>query len=136
MVIDTSAVIAILRSEEEAENFLTLIADAPVKPRMSAVSLVEAGLALSDSEYDLLIHRLIPQLEIAIVQFDAATAFLAIEASRRYGKGRGKSKARLNFGDCCSYATAKALAMPLLFKGDDFLHTDIEPVTKSRRSPI
>jgi ribonuclease VapC len=52
---------------------------------------------------------------------------LAIKAGHRYGKDRGK-KAQLNFGDCCSYATAKALNMPLLFKDNDFLHTDVEPV--------
>ncbi len=135
MVIDTSAAIAILRAEEEAEDFLSLIADAPIKPRISAVSLVEAGLALSDSEFDLLIHRLIPQLEITMAEFDRATAFLAVQASREYGKGRSNSKARLNFGDCCSYATAKTLGLPLLFKGDDFVHTDIEPALKSKRQP-
>lgn len=126
MVIDTSAAIAIVRAEEEAEGFLTVIAKGMDKPRMSAVSLVEAGLALSDTEYELLTQKLIPQLEITIVKFDAAIAVLAINASRAYGKGRGISKAQLNFGDCCSYATAKALGMPLLFKGDDFAYTDVQ----------
>lgn len=127
MVIDTSAVIAIIRAEQDAQTFLTAISAAQVKPHMSAVSLVEAGLALSDAECELLVQRLIPQLEITIAVFEASTALLAIQASRQYGKGRGKNRAQLNFGDCCSYATAKALRMPLLFKGDDFLHTGIEP---------
>lgn len=132
MVIDTSAFVAILRPEPEAVEFVEILALSDERRVTSAVTLVEAGLVLSREELDLLRHRLIPQLRIAIISLDETLANIAIEAAYRYGKGRGR-KARLNFGDCCSYATAKALRMPLLFKGSDFLHTDIEPAWPMQR---
>jgi ribonuclease VapC len=127
VVVDTSAIVAIMKSEPEAQTFVASISSSLHQPRISAVCLVEAGLVLSSEDYGLLLNRLIPQLNILIVEFDREMAHLAIQAGHRYGKGRGK-KAQLNFGDCCSYATAKSLNMPLLFKGNDFLHTDVEPV--------
>ena len=87
------------------------------------------GLILSPSEYEDFLEDLRDTGAI-IHPFDAATALLAVAASRQYGNGRGKSKAQLNFGDCWVYATAKALGMPLLYKGSDFLHTDIEPAAR------
>jgi len=131
VVIDTSAVVAIMQGEAEAAEFVALISSSHNPPHLPAVCLVEAGLVLSAENFTLLLNRLIPQLRILIAEFDAHLAYLAVEAGHRYGKGRGK-KAQLNFGDCCSYATAKALGMPLLFKGSDFLHTDIEPVRMQR----
>lgn len=123
MVIDTSALIAIIRREPEAEEFTRTIALSPARSFVSAVSLVEAGLVLSERYYvDLL--EILSRLEVIIAGFDAEAAAYAIEAARRYGKGRG-SKAQLNFGDCCAYGTAKALKLPLLFKGKDFAYTDI-----------
>ncbi len=116
-----------MKSEPEARTFVALLSSSRHRPRISAVCLVEAGLVLPPEDYSLLLNRFIPQLNILIVEFDAEMAHRAIEAGHRYGKGRGK-KAQLNFGDCCSYATAKALNMPLLFKGNDFLHTDIDSV--------
>ncbi len=68
---------------------------------------------------------LIASSDIWIVPFDARHASLALDAFRRYGKGR--HRAGLNMGDCFSYALAKATGLPLLFKGDDFVHTDVKP---------
>ena len=132
MVIDTSAFVAILRPEPEAVEFAEILAFSDERHVTSAVTLIEAGLVLSREELDLLAHRLIPQLRISIISFDENLANIAIDAAHRYGKGRG-GKAQLNFGDCCVYATAKALRMPLLFKGSDFLHTDIEPARPMQR---
>lgn len=131
MVVDTSAWVALVRAEPGSEDLAEAMASVVEKPHISAVSLLEVGLVLSTTEYEDFLAD-IRDTGAVIQPFDASTAFLAVEASRQYGKGRSKSKARLNFGDCCSYATAKALAMPLLFKGDDFLHTDIEPVLKPK----
>jgi ribonuclease VapC len=124
MVVDTSAWVAIVRGEPESEDFARAMACAAENPHISAVSLLEVGLVLSPAEYEDFLEDL-RDTSAVIQAFDAATASLAIEAGRRYGK-RTKSKAQLNFGDCCSYATAKVLRMPLLFKGNDFVHTDIE----------
>ncbi len=126
MIVDTSALVAIVRDESGAAAFVRAIATSRVRPGISSVTLVEAGLVLNPTEFQDLLADIL-DFEIFVVEFTAALAHLAIEAGHRYGKGRGK-KAQLNFGDCCSYATAKALNMPLLFKGNDFLHTDIEPV--------
>ena len=126
MIVDTSALIAIVRDESDAAAFVRAIATSRIRPGISSVTLVEAGLVLNPAEFEDLLADIL-DFEIFVVEFTVAVAHLAIEAGHRYGKGRGK-KAQLNFGDCCSYATAKALNMPLLFKGIDFLHTDIEPV--------
>jgi ribonuclease VapC len=126
MVIDTSALVAIERLENDAEALIAAIERSDVQPHISAVPLVEAGLVLSPSEFEALLAD-IRDFRAVIVNFTAHLAYLAIDAAHRYGKGRGK-RAQLNFGDCCSYATAKALGMPLLFKGGDFTHTDIKSV--------
>ncbi len=133
MIVDTSAWVAIVRAEPESEALARAIAASRETPRISAVSLVEVGLVLSPAEYKDFLEDL--RDTGAIIQpLDAETASLAVAAGQPYGKGRGKSKAQLNFGDCCSYATAKALRMPLLFKGSDFVHTDIEPALKISQS--
>ncbi len=72
------------------------------------------------------LDRLVTSLAFEVVAFDADQLALARDGFRRYGRGR-PSKARLNFGDCCAYALAKAHGEPLLFVGDDFVHTDIVP---------
>lgn len=125
MVIDTSAVMAILQQEDEAEHFARLIEDASVK-LMSAGAVLEAGIVAESrrgrtgaSELENFLLR----AAIEIVAFDAEQATLAREAYRRYGKGR--HPAALNMGDCFSYALAKASGEPLLFKGDDFGRTNI-----------
>ncbi|MBI1685759.1 type II toxin-antitoxin system VapC family toxin [Caulobacter hibisci] len=126
MVVDTSALAAIVLRESERETFLSILIAQPRKA-MSAASVVEAAhvyakvfaAEIVPSELD----RDLQMLGIEIIDVDPAQARLAIDAAMRFGKGR--HPARLNLGDCFSYALAKALNAPLLFKGDDFAHTDI-----------
>jgi len=128
MVIDTSAVMAILLAKPEAEALAKkIISDA--KRLMSAFSVLEAGVVIEvkkgeagGRELDLLIHR----AQIEIVNMNSDQVQLAREAWRRYGKGR--HPAGLNIGDCCSYALAKYSGEPLLSKGEDFIKTDIKIV--------
>ena len=127
MVIDTSAIIAILLAEPEAVRLANAIEHA--SPRsVSAASLLEASLVIetrkgepAGRELDLFIYR----AELEIVPVDQAQAEVAQIAWRRFGKGR--HPANLNFGDCLAYALAKISGAPLLFKGDDFAQTDIQP---------
>ena len=128
MVIDTSAVIAILFGEPEAETFARLLADDP-KRLMSAFSVVETGIVVEAKkgesggrELDLLLHR----ARIEIIPLNGDQIELALTAWRKYGKGN--HPAGLNIGDCCAYALAKYSGEPLLFKGEDFSQTDIQPV--------
>jgi ribonuclease VapC len=126
IVVDTSAVVAILRDEPEKDRFVDAILAA--SPRlMSAVSLQEAGMVIAgrygaEATWEPL-DALLVRLDVEIVAHDAALARIARLAFLRFGKGR--HSARLNFGDCASYALAKTHNVPLLFKGDDFARTDI-----------
>jgi len=125
MVIDTSAVIAVLRQEREAAVFASAIEQASVR-RMSAVSFVETA-AVVDSARDPIASRRLDEFvrraEIIIESVTEEQAHLAREAYRDFGKGSGH-RAKLNFGDCFSYALAKICSEPLLFKGEDFSATD------------
>ena len=128
MVIDTSAVIAILFGEPEAESFAQALADDP-KRLMSAFNVLETGIVVEAKkgesggrELDLLLHR----ARIEIVSMNEDQVELARSAWRNYGKGN--HPAGLNIGDCCAYALAKYAGEPLLFKGDDFNQTDIQTV--------
>lgn len=129
IVIDTSAIVAILRDEPEKDRFVDAILAA--SPRlMSAVSLQEAGMVIAGRYGDEAVWEpldaLLARLDVEIIAHDATVARIARVAFLRFGKGRHPS--RLNFGDCASYALAKAYAAPLLFKGEDFVHTDIASV--------
>jgi ribonuclease VapC len=126
MVIDTSAVAAILFDEPDAAALEGKIADDPVR-LMSAATLLEAAIViearLGDAggrEFDLWLHR----AEIEILGVDAEQADLARRAWRHFG--RGGHPAGLNYGDCFSYALAATRDEPLLFKGDDFTKTDVK----------
>lgn len=128
MILDTSALVAILLGEPEAELFAHAIADAPQR-LVSTFTALETGIVieakkgdLGGRELDLLIH----QAKIEIVPLTAEQFEIARSAWRKYGKGR--HPAGLNIGDCCSYALAKSAGEPLLFKGGDFSQTDIEAV--------
>lgn len=125
MVIDTSAIIAILQDEPPADGLIEALEAAELR-RISAATLVECGIVLQvrygdhgERELDLLVQR----AAIEVIAVTEAHAELARRAYRRYGKGR--HAAGLNYGDCFSYALARALDEPLLFVGDDFPHTDI-----------
>jgi len=126
IVVDTSALIAILRNEPDKDHFVDRILTAPGRV-MSAVSLQEAGMVqagrFGDGAALDLLAALVARLGIEVVPHDAALARLAGEAFLRFGKGR--HVAGLNFGDCAAYALAASLGLPLLFKGDDFGRTDV-----------
>jgi ribonuclease VapC len=125
MVIDTSALIAILLDEPEAGTFAQAIATDP-KRLISVFNLLETAIVIEAKkgegggvELDLLLHR----ARIETVELSAEQTELARTAWRVYGKGN--HAAGLNIGDCCAYALAKYSGEPLLFKGGDFVLTDI-----------
>ena len=125
MVIDSSALIAVLEKEAEVELFLRLMYEADTL-NISAVTYTEVSLVLYSRFGNLglvKLDELLAGLAVQFVAFDKSQAQLACIAWQKYGKGRHPAK--LNFGDCCSYALAKHLNLPLLFKGNDFTQTDI-----------
>ena len=124
----TSALLAILFAEPDRERYATAL-DTAAGPRLSAVNFVEAavcvdmgGNPIASDAFD----DLIKEAGIVVEPVTAEQAYLARRAYRAYGRGSG-CPARLNLGDCFAYALAKARGEPLLFKGEDFPHTDIEP---------
>ena len=124
MVVDTSAIIAIVFKEPEAQAFRRLIESHP-HPVMSAASHAEAGIVVMQRLSLAALDDLAMLLEGAGVEIVTVTpehARLAIAAYERFGKGR--HPAGLNYGDCFSYALAQARGEPLLAKGDDFARTD------------
>ena len=126
MILDASAVIAILRDEPEAACFAQAIQDAG-RRRISAVNYVEAAAVIDGSRDPVASRRFDHLLREAGVTVEPVTqvqAKIARDAYRDFGKGSGHP-ARLNFGDCFAYALARAMGEPLLFKGSDFPHTDI-----------
>lgn len=128
MIIDTSVVVATLRSESGSERFTDAIEAAPSR-RLSAASYFEAAIVVDRNDHPVLSHQLDVVLERALVTIEPVTesqARIARQAYRDFGKGSGHP-AKLNFGDCFSYALARATGEPLLFKGNDFRHTDVEP---------
>jgi ribonuclease VapC len=131
MILDSSALIAILRGEPEAASYALAIENASVR-RISAVSYVEAA-AVIDSARDPVASRrfddLVREAQLTIEPVTEVQARVARDAYRDFGRGSGHP-ARLNFGDCFAYALAKTVNEPLLFKGSDFLRTDITPSTK------
>ena len=126
MIVDTSALIAILRDEEDAMAYAMAISNAATR-RISAATFVETA-AVIDASRDPIASRrfddLLHEARLAIESVTEVQARIAREAYRDFGRGSGHP-ARLNFGDCFAYALAKAMNEPLLFKGDDFTHTDI-----------
>ena len=130
MIIDSSAILAVFLGEADAEAMAGAIANAP-KRRISAANWLEASMVADrpgDPVTSARFDQLIAALEIEVVPVDAQVASLARVANQQFG--RGNHPARLNFGDCMSYALAKARGEPLLFKGDDFSQTDIEPALR------
>jgi ribonuclease VapC len=128
MIVDSSAIIAILRDEPEAPACAKAIASAKAR-RVSAVSYVEAAVVIDVGRDPVASRRfddLCREAQLVIEPVTESQARIAREAYRDFGKGSGHSAA-LNFGDCFSYALAKATGEPLLFKGDDFTHTDLAP---------
>ena len=127
MIVDTSALVAILRNEPEAEACARAIESSVIR-RVSAANFVEAALIIDASRDPVASRRfdeLIKEAQIIIEPVTEAQARIARDAYRDFGKGSGHP-ARLNFGDCFAYALAKVMSEALLFKGDDFAHTDIK----------
>jgi len=126
MIVDSSAIIAILRAEPEAPAFAKAIAAARER-HVSTVNFVEAAAVIDGSRDPIASRRfdeLVIEAELQIEPVTEAHARIAREAYRDFGKGSGH-RASLNFGDCFAYALAKAKQEPILCKGDDFRHTDL-----------
>jgi len=126
VIVDTSAVVAIVLGEAHGEQLAEVLLDATA-PKMSAATLVEVNAVLTRRlrpEDQRRIERLLVVWEIEIVPFDAEQAEIASRAYRDFGRGSGHPAA-LNLGDCYSYALADVTGEPLLYVGDDFAHTDV-----------
>ncbi len=129
MILDTSALMAVLLGEPERASFIALLAEA-ADPLISAATLVEASIVIQAKTGDegvADLDELLAAAAVRCVAVDSVQARAARSAFARFGKGR--APAGLNFGDCFSYALARTMDRPLLFKGDDFLHTDVTPAT-------
>lgn len=127
IVVDTSALIAILLDEPERRSMIDVIVDYG-QPCMSAASYLEASMVLeaySGVQGGRDIDDFVEDVGVRIVPVDQAQARVAREAFRRFGKGR--HRAGLNFGDCFVYALTKTVGAPILFKGNDFSLTDLKP---------
>jgi len=126
MIIDASAIVAILMHEEDAERFLAIIHDAE-NPLISAVNYLEVGIRADRTGNVLTSQSVDSLLEMAEITVAAVTPTQARIARRAYAiYGKGFHPAKLNMGDCFAYALAKERGRPLLFKGDDFTKTDIQ----------
>jgi ribonuclease VapC len=131
MIIDSSALLAVILNEADEERYLGAMIDAPVL-RMSTATWVEAAIvvdrhrdrAMAAVRFD----DVTDELRIELVPVTSDMAYRARSAHAHFG--RGIHAAGLNYGDCFSYALAKILREPLLFKGNDFSQTDIEPALK------
>ncbi len=128
MILDTSALVAIFLEEDGHDALLTTIEEADVLG-IGAPTLVETGVVMATRVGPpgvTVVQRLIADAEVAVIPFRDAHRRVAVEAYLRFGKGR--HPARLNLGDCYSYAIAQVAARPLLCVGDDFVQTDLELV--------
>ena len=132
MIVDSSAIIAIVRAEPDAAVYAEAMAEA-AELSVSAATYLESAIVadagrdpVSMRTFDVILER----NRIAIEPVTAEQAVIAREAFRDFGKGSGHP-AKLNFGDCFSYALASVTGQPLLFNGDDFTHTDITPALTS-----
>jgi ribonuclease VapC len=128
MIVDTSAIVAILRDEPEARSFADAIAGADSR-RVSAVNFVEAAAVIDAGRNPVTSRRFddfFKEAQFIVEPVTVEQARIAREAYRDFGKGSGHP-AKLNFGDCFAYALARATGEPILFKGDDFRHTDLAP---------
>nr|VFJ44591.1 MAG: ribonuclease VapC [Candidatus Kentron sp. FW] len=127
MIIDSSAFLAILLGEAEQEDICLLIEE-DTKSIMSVASYLEISIKIHnmhDAELISVIDKILNELGITLMLVSVEQALIAREAHKKFGKGMGHP-ARLNFGDCFSYALAKEMDLPLLFKGDDFIYTDLK----------
>ncbi|MCG6114254.1 MAG: type II toxin-antitoxin system VapC family toxin [Mesorhizobium sp.] len=131
MVIDTSAIVAIARNEPEARAFAVMLETTPGKliaaPTYLECAFVLGGLAPAKGH--VFLRDLVADTLITIEPFGQDQLDVAVEARQKFSRGSGHP-AKLNFGDCFAYALARTRNLPLLFKGEDFIHTDIVPALK------
>ena len=128
MIVDSSALVAIIHGEPGYERLQRQIVFAAKPPRMSSVNFLETAIVIDgkrDPKASRKLDDLIKELEIELIDFTPEHARLARAAYRDFGKGSGHP-AKLNFGDCMAYALAQSEREPLLYVGDDFTHTDLE----------
>lgn len=126
MIVDTSAIVAITVDESHSSRLAEILLDA-VQPKMSAATAVEVNAVLIRRlrpEDQRRFEHLLDEWELELVPFDAKQAEIAIRAYRDFGRGSGH-RAALNLGDCFSYALAYSTGEPLLYVGEDFVHTDV-----------
>jgi ribonuclease VapC len=132
MIVDSSALIAMLTNEEDGDT-LSRVLDGPDAVRMSAASYLETSIVVDahrDTVLSARLDEMILDSEIVIEPVTVEQARIARQAYRSYGKGSGHP-ANLNLGDCFSYALAREKREPILFKGEDFVHTDLRSALKS-----
>lgn len=125
MIVDTSAILAVVLLEAEA-NVFTRVLRASAGSKLSAAAYLEAGLKLIELGFEepwIDLDETVEGLALVVVPVDRTQARVAVEARLRYGKGR--HPAGLNYGDCFAYALAKVTGEPLLYKGGDFALTDV-----------
>ncbi len=127
MIIDSSALVAVVRGEPNANRFFRALSDQREPKRMSAANYLEAAIVIDGARSPIASRRFDDAVAAAGIIVEPVTleqAEIARAAYRDFGKG-SSHPAGLNFGDCFAYALAKAMREPLLFKGDDFSHTDV-----------
>ena len=130
MIVDTSALVAILRAEDDAPRFARALASRAEPKRISAANYLEAAIVIDGARDPIASRRLDELIAAASVVVEPVTkeqADIARLAYRDFGKGSGHP-AGLNFGDCFAYALAQVSGEPLLFKGDDFRRTNVRPL--------
>lgn len=131
MIVDSSALLAVVFSEPEEDRFAQAIIDAR-DVRMSAVNWAESAIVVDGRKNPEVVKKFERLLEVFRIEIIPVTAEMASRARAAYREfGRGNHRARLNFADTFAYALAKIVGEPLLFKGNDFSRTDIEPALKA-----
>jgi ribonuclease VapC len=130
VIVDSSALLAVILNEEDEPKYSAALIDAPVL-RISAANWVEAAIVVDSYKSPAAAVRFDDLFDVLRLKVESVTIEDAHRARAAYGDyGRGHHPARLNYGDCFAYALAKRHGEPLLFKGNDFSQTDIEPALK------
>jgi ribonuclease VapC len=127
MIVDASAILAVLLREPEERHFVDVLTDSPSRAGLSPVNFLEVAIRVDRGDMPEASERLetiLAHMNIEVAEITPEQAQLAREAYRRFG--RGNHPAKLNLGDCFAYALAKARGEPLLYKGGDFRLTDVE----------
>jgi len=130
VIVDSSALLAVILNEDDESRFATAMIDAPTL-LISAANWVETAIVVDSHMNPAAVVRFVDLAEALQLQIEPVTiedAYLSRSAHSEFGRGR--HRARLNYGDCFAYALAKRRGEPLLFKGNDFAQTDVEPVLK------